>query len=483
MIQKISPAGQGFRGVVNYALGPKKSPEIVASSMAGQDPRSLAREFGFAREANEAVTKPVFHASLSADPTDQVTPGQWWSIAETYMEKMGYGESLWVAVRHRDTEHDHIHLIASRISHDGSRVKDFQDRKRGEAIVRDLEREHGLHQVAPSRKAERTAITRDELAAFERTGEVSVKTRLQEHLAIAARDQPTMGEFAERLAAQGVALRVQVASTGRVSGISFQLDEVAFKGSDLGRAYSWKGLQEKLGVSYEASRDLSTLQELSQPWPKPRPREVEPAAAPAAMPPLAKPVEAYREAAVLVACMDLHERETKIDDALWSLSGVFAQADNAVEERARTEDYLTRKEGEAFRSLPSVYEDPQAAQERLRGLIEAHGYAQAVQTLEQAPADLGRLRGFGVGTLRTDARREAEQSASYIGRQLDEVGKRRTSLAAGESRQAEILARVPKAEKQRSILWAMADRLPKGEGPAGLPPGDADGKGPLSRSG
>jgi hypothetical protein len=53
-----------------------------------------------------------------------------------------------------------------------------------------------------------------------------------------------------------------VASTERLSGLSFELDGVICKGSDLGRGYSWRGLAARTGVTYEAARDLPGLRAL-----------------------------------------------------------------------------------------------------------------------------------------------------------------------------------------------------------------------------
>ncbi len=133
-----------------------------------------------------------------------------------------------------------MHIVANRIDSRGKRVRDRKERKRGEAIVRDLEREFGLTRVAPSRQASRAAPGRGELARFARTGDVAVKARLQEHVDLAARGAPGLAELAERLAQQGVRVRAHVASTERMSGLSFELDGVRCKGSDLGRGYSWR---------------------------------------------------------------------------------------------------------------------------------------------------------------------------------------------------------------------------------------------------
>jgi hypothetical protein len=262
MIQKISDPGAGFRGALNYVLAARKEPELIGGNMAGESARELAAEFGHGRARNAAVGKPVFHASLTAAPGDQLSEQDWRRLAERYLQGLGYGESQWVLVRHHDTAHDHVHILANRVDSHGKRVPDFQERKRGEAIVRELEREMGLTPVAPSREGRRRAPGRGELAAFERTGEVSVKARLQEHVDLAARGGPGLAEFAERLSLQGVGVRAHVASTERLSGLSFELEGVSCKGSDLGRGYSWRGLAERAGLSYEPARDLARLRAL-----------------------------------------------------------------------------------------------------------------------------------------------------------------------------------------------------------------------------
>jgi hypothetical protein len=116
--------------------------------------------------------------------------------------------------------------------------------------------------LLPSREASRAAPGRGELAAFARTSEVSVKARLQEHLDLAARGAPSLPELAERLAQQGLRMRAHVATTGRLSGLSFELDGVSCKGSDLGRGYSWQGLARRARLHYEPARDLPRLRAL-----------------------------------------------------------------------------------------------------------------------------------------------------------------------------------------------------------------------------
>ncbi|QQR74052.1 MAG: relaxase/mobilization nuclease domain-containing protein [Holophagales bacterium] len=262
MIQSIHK-GKGFRGVLNYVFGRAKSPELVGGNMYGTDPRALAQEFGEWRELRPGLTRAVFHSSLSLPHgpggREELTDAQWRDVVERYLEHLGYGRSPFVVVRHRDTDHDHVHIVAARIGADGRAVSDSHDYRRGEEVLRQLEREYGLTQVKSAHEVEKSALRAGEVRHLERTGEVSVRLRLQDLLDRAAADRPTMSTFLERLRAAGVEAVPRVATTGHVSGISYGLDGVSFRGSALGRPYSWRGLQERLGVDYRPDRDLAAV--------------------------------------------------------------------------------------------------------------------------------------------------------------------------------------------------------------------------------
>jgi len=67
---------------------------------------------------NEDVTKPVFPRSLSAAPEDEITAQRWLDLAGDFVQRMGYEDSPWVAIRHHDTAIDHVHIVASRIDNE-----------------------------------------------------------------------------------------------------------------------------------------------------------------------------------------------------------------------------------------------------------------------------------------------------------------------------------------------------------------------------
>jgi hypothetical protein len=80
-------------------------------------------------------------------------------------------------------------------------------------------------------------------------------------------DNPSMPEFVERLQQQGVEVQVRLTGTGIgfSKGISYNLDGVALSGTQLGKAYTFSGLQKHRGVSYDKGRDNALIDALMQP--------------------------------------------------------------------------------------------------------------------------------------------------------------------------------------------------------------------------
>ena len=251
--------GTGFRGALAYDLAPEKG-ALLDTNMAGETPRELAAEFGAIRALRPTLGKAVLHVSLTAAPGEQLSDDQWREIGQRYLAGMGFSEHQYVLTRHTDTAHDHIHLVANRIGLDGQVVSDSRDYPRQEQLMREIEREYGLQEVAPSLEAERHAPTKGELERTLRTGEVSTRQQLQVLCDDAAQGCDSFTAYQERLEAVGVAITPTVQRDGAtLSGLQYRLDGVTMKGSDLGKAYAAAGIQNR-GISYEQDRDYATVE-------------------------------------------------------------------------------------------------------------------------------------------------------------------------------------------------------------------------------
>jgi hypothetical protein len=256
MIGKIV-IGRGFRGALEYDLKKEKG-RMLDTNMGGQNPRQLAHEFGAFRQLRPNLSRAVFHASLSAAPGERLSDDQWRDIAERYLRGMGFVENQYVVTRHSDTAHEHIHILANRITFSGEVVSDSQDYKKQAEIMAEIERDFGLEPTNPVGEGERKAPSKGEIEWAMRTGEPSIKSRIQQLADAAANNCRTFSEYQERLEVMGVELIPFLQLEGaKLSGLMYRLDGKIMKGSDLGKVYSPTGMARKRKITYEKDRDFA----------------------------------------------------------------------------------------------------------------------------------------------------------------------------------------------------------------------------------
>jgi hypothetical protein len=264
--------GNGFGGVLRYVFE-KPFAQCIGGNMVSQTPRALAREFREIASHNRRVQRPVAHISLSPSPEEELSDLKALDFAMAYLDKIGLGDCQWVLVRHADTQTDngrprpHFHLVANRVKiTDYKVVRDWRDYRRSEVAIRELEQEFGLIQVQPSWEYNRTAPSTGQFQKAKREGATDepVKVQLQQAIDTAALDNLTMPELIRKLKDKGVKANVQFQSTGRVQGLTYEMDGITFSGTKLGKAYTFLGLMKYRGVSYEPERDAKLLKAKKQ---------------------------------------------------------------------------------------------------------------------------------------------------------------------------------------------------------------------------
>jgi hypothetical protein len=260
-MQKIK-RGTGFRGACEYALEEGRG-QIIGGNMTGVTPRELAAEFGQSRKIREDIEKPVWHNSLRLPEGERIPVEKWEKIADDYMQKMGFNDlHQRVYILHDDEKGQHIHVIASRIDLTGQIYLGQNENLKSTRHIAQLEQDHGLiiTQLEPDPdKPRQRPPTPGETGMAERTGEVPIRLQLQAIIDQASADRPEFAEFAARLDASGVSI-LPSGKTGAPQGVSFEMNGQPFKGSELGKSYSWKGLQAR--IDYDRDRDQYIIDDL-----------------------------------------------------------------------------------------------------------------------------------------------------------------------------------------------------------------------------
>ncbi|WP_013320623.1 relaxase/mobilization nuclease domain-containing protein [Gloeothece verrucosa] len=249
--------GTNFKNVLDYVHN-KAGAKLIGTNMTGKEPESLALEFRISAQLRRRVTKCVYHVSLSVSKEEKLAEQQWVKIARAYLKGMEFDANQYAIYRHTDREHDHIHVIASRIRiTDGSVVNDSWQYRRSEKLVRQLEQDFGLSPTQNSWEKRKHSPTTGEIRQQRRTGELNKRSQLQGIIEQALKDRPSIEEFIERLRDKKVNVRLRKSDIGQIEGISYKFNGVAFQGRQLGKDYSWTNLKSILATenSYKLTQD------------------------------------------------------------------------------------------------------------------------------------------------------------------------------------------------------------------------------------
>lgn len=212
---------------------------------------ALTHQMELSWQHNHRIQRPVYHASLSLPPPERLDDETWIAIADDYLNRMGYNPVPYIVVRHTDTDHDHIHIVAGRCNLETNRcVKDNWDHLRSRKILKDLEHQYNLTPTANVWETERNSETVGMVRRHRDTGQKAVKPKLQELIdTICDLNKPLdLTAVADLLKQQGVQIAIAPTPTQQ-PGITYHYQGIHFSGSQLGRNYTLKGLRTHKGIN------------------------------------------------------------------------------------------------------------------------------------------------------------------------------------------------------------------------------------------
>lgn len=238
--------GTDFYRCISYLLD-REEKEIIESNLSGKTASALSNRFELFCQSNERVKKPVYHATVSFNPSeDELDNKKLKEISYDYLYGMGFGEEQpdldklqkekrkgegkmfaqesiavpYVVVKHNDTEHQHIHIVAGRVRYDGSCVSNFWDYRKSEQVLRVLENYHGLS------SPEGTEV-------------------LQELRDILDRSKEQCKDFQEL---ESVLKQEDVKVFKKLGGIVYGYKNSHYKGNTLGAKYTLQGMSKVLDI-------------------------------------------------------------------------------------------------------------------------------------------------------------------------------------------------------------------------------------------
>ena len=158
MIAKISPPSKDLMKTLTYNFRKvdRDQADILLSGQLSADGRLTAervfREMTAYIPSGARTKNIVFHASINPRPDEPLSEDRLRTIAHEYLRRLGYGDQPFIVFKHRDIAREHIHLVSTRVRHDGSKIRDTMEYVRSTRIMRSLEAKFGLMPSSPSQK-------------------------------------------------------------------------------------------------------------------------------------------------------------------------------------------------------------------------------------------------------------------------------------------------------------------------------------------
>lgn len=248
MIAKIVIGGN-FSGAINYILDKGKNAEIIDSEgVRLKDNNSTITSFITQLELNPNISKPVYHISLdfSAQDLNNLTNEKMKMIAQDYMKKMGISNTQYIAVRHYDKEHPHIHLCINRIDNNGKLLSNKNDRYRSEKICKELTVSNGLYYASGKEKVKVDRLKEPDKSKYE------IYHALKDLIPQSA----NWLELQSNLQQRGIGFVFKYkGNSDTIQGVIFSKNGFSFNGSSVDRNYSYSKIDYQLNRNrkeYEA---------------------------------------------------------------------------------------------------------------------------------------------------------------------------------------------------------------------------------------
>ncbi|KAF2335379.1 relaxase/mobilization nuclease domain-containing protein [Flavobacterium ginsenosidimutans] len=108
---------------------------------------------------NENTKRNSVHISLNFDPSENHSKEKLIEIADTYMEKIGFGKQPYLVYQHHDAGHPHLHVVTNNIQRDGKRIDlHLIGVKKSEPARKEIEEMFGLVKAEGRKQKEQFSL-------------------------------------------------------------------------------------------------------------------------------------------------------------------------------------------------------------------------------------------------------------------------------------------------------------------------------------
>lgn len=242
--------GKSFKGCVNYVMN--ETAELLESEGVFADgAKDMVRSFVMQRSGRKEIKQPVGHIPISFAPEDKsrMTNDFMVQLAKEYIQEMGIKNTQYIIVRHHNTDNEHLHIVYNRINNNLKLISVNQDYKRNIKTCKKLKDKYNLTYGKGKEKVKREKLDNPD----------KVKYYIYDAIKTILPSCKVPADLRFALQKFGIELEYKHSrTTNNIEGVSFRYNNIAFKGSQIDRKFSFGNLKK------EFEKNIKRLQEQTE---------------------------------------------------------------------------------------------------------------------------------------------------------------------------------------------------------------------------
>lgn len=246
--------GKSFKGCVNYVMN-DTAELLEAEGVWADSAKDMIRSFAMQRSGRKEIKQPVGHIPISFSPEDKgkMTNDFMLQLAKEYMQEMGIKNTQYIIVRHHNTDNAHLHIVYNRINNDLKLISVNHDYKRNIKTCKKLKDKYNLTYGKGKERVNREKLDNPDKVKYYIYDAIKSVLSTCKH--------PADLRFA--LQKFGIEIDYKFKRTTReIEGVSFRYDNIAFKGSEIDRKFSFGNLKKEFEKNIEEAKNQGREEQL-----------------------------------------------------------------------------------------------------------------------------------------------------------------------------------------------------------------------------
>ncbi|MDR1502570.1 MAG: relaxase/mobilization nuclease domain-containing protein [Prevotella sp.] len=248
--------GKSFKGCVNYVMN--ESCELLETEGVWADnTKDMIRSFAMQRSGRKEVKQPVGHIPISFAPEDKerMTNDFMVQLAKEYMQEMGIQNTQYIIVRHHNTDNEHLHIVYNRIDNNLKLISVNNDYKRNVKTCKKLKDKYNLTYGKGKDRVKREKLDNPD----------KVKYYIYDTIKAILPECKNPADLRFGLKKFGFEIEYKLKrTTNQIEGVSFRYNNIAFKGSQVDRKFSFGNLKKEFDKNILEDRKRGQEEYLQQ---------------------------------------------------------------------------------------------------------------------------------------------------------------------------------------------------------------------------